>query len=91
MILQEKKAHEQSASVMGYIDPMCFYIVHRYLSYFSKEPVNTQDILKEPLVDSIIEQDSYFKCLKNPRVLILESFDEVCDFIGSIPLDFFET
>ncbi len=87
-ITRAKKAYEQGAYAMGYIDPIRFKIVECYLSYFSEEFVNTKDILEESLVDSIIKQDSYLRCLKNPQVLIPVSFDEVCDFIGSIPPDF---
>lgn len=73
---------------MWYIDPIRFMIVEQYLSHFEAESVNTKDILEQSLVNSIIERDSYLKILKNPKVLIPESFDEVCDFIGSIPSDF---
>ena len=73
---------------MGYLDPIRFKIVEHYLSHFSTELVNTKDILEQSLIDSIIKQDSYLRILNNPQVLIPESFDEVCDFICSIPSDF---
>jgi len=81
-IIRAKKAYEQRTYAMGYIDPIRFMIVEHYLSHFSTESVNTKDILEQSLVNSIIEQDSYLRTLKNPKVLIPESFDEVCDFIG---------
>ncbi len=87
-IIRAKNAYEQGAYAMKYIDPIHFKIVECYLSHFSEESVNTKDILEESLMDSIIKQDSYLRCLKNPQVLIPTSFDEVCDFIGSIPSDF---
>ena len=87
-IIRAKKAHKQEAYVMGYIDPIHFEIVEHYLSHFGTESVNTKDILEQPLVDSIIKQDSYLGMLNNPHVLIPKSFDEICDFIGSIPSDF---
>lgn len=87
-VIRAKKAHKPGVHAMGYIDPIRFEIVEHYLSHFSTESVNTKDILKESLVDSIIEQDSYLRNLKNPQMLILSSFDEICDFIGSIPSDF---
>lgn len=89
-IKMAKRAHKQKMYAMGYIDPIRFKIVEQYLSHFEAESVNTKDILEESLVNSIIKQDSYLKCLRNPKVLIPESFDEVCDFIGSIPDDFFK-
>lgn len=87
-IIRAKKAYKQGIHAMGYIDPIRFEIVERYLSHFSTELVNTKDIFEQSLVDSIIKQDSYLRMLNNPQVLIPESFDEVCDFIGSIPSDF---
>ena len=87
-VARAKRAYKQGMHAMNYIDTIRFEIVEHYLSHFSTESVNTKDILKEPLVNSIIEQDSYLRCLKNPQVLIPESFDEICDFIGSIPSDF---
>lgn len=87
-IIRAKKAYEKKACAMGYIDPIHFEIVEHYLSHFEAKLVNTKDILKQSLVDSIIEQDSYLRMLNNPQVLIPASFDEVCDFIGSIPLNF---
>lgn len=84
-IIRAKKAYEKKAYAMGYIDPIHFEIVEHYLSHFEVEPVNTTDILERSLIDSIIKQDPYFKMLDNPQVLIPASFDEVCDFIGSIP------
>lgn len=86
-IIRAKKAYEQRTHAMGYIDPIRFMIVEHYLSHFSTESVNTKDILEQSLVNSIITQDSYLRMLKNPETLIPESFDEVCDFIGSIPSD----
>lgn len=87
-VRRAKKAYKQGIYSMNYIDPIRFKIVECYLSHFLEESVNMKDILEESLVDSIIKQDSYLRCLKNPQVLITESFDELCDFIGSIPLDF---
>ncbi len=87
-IIRAKKAHKRGIHAMGYIDPIRFKIVEHYLSNFSTESVNTKDILEQSIVDSIIKQDSYLRILNNPQVLIPESFDEVCDFICSIPSDF---
>ena len=87
-IARAKKAYKQGAYAMGYIDPIRFEIVEHYLSHFSTKPVNTKDILEQSLMDSIVKHDSYLRMLNNPQVLIPESFDEVCDFIGSIPSDF---
>ncbi len=87
-IIRAKNAYEQGICAMKYIDPIRFKIAECYLSYFSEESVNTKDILEESLMGSIIKKDSYLRCLKNPQVLIPASFDEVCDFIGSIPSDF---
>ena len=87
-VVRAKRAHKQGIHAMGYIDPIRFKIVEQYLSHFKIEPVNTKDILKQSLVDSIIKEDSYLGNLQNPQVLIPASFDEVCDFIGSIPSDF---
>ncbi len=87
-IIRAKKAYKQGMPAMGYIDPIRFEIIEHYLSHFSTESVNTRDILKQSLIDSIIKQDSYLEMLNNPQVLIPVSFDEVCDFIGSIPSDF---
>lgn len=87
-ITRAKKAYEQGTHARRYIDPIRFEIVEHYLSHFSTESVNTKSILKQSLVDSIIKQDSYLRMLNNPQVLIPASFDEVCDFIGSIPSDF---
>ncbi len=70
------------------MDPLYFKVLECYLSHFREEFVNTRDLLEETLVNSIIEQDSYLKCLKNPQVLIPKSYDEICDFICSIPSDF---
>lgn len=87
-IIRAKKAYKQGAYAMGYIDPIRFKIVEQYLSHFGADPVNTKDILEQSLVDSTIKQDSYLRMLNNPQVLIPRSFDEVCDFIGSISSDF---
>ena len=87
-VIRAKRAYKQGAYAMGYIDPIRFEIVECYLSHFGAESVNTKDILDESLVDSIIKQDSYLGGLSNPQVLIPASFDEVCDFIGSIPSNF---
>ena len=87
-IIRAKKAHKQGAYAMGYIDPIRFEIVEHYLSYFSTEPINTKDILEQSLIDSIVKQDTYLGMFNNPQVLIPVSFDDVCDFIGSIPSDF---
>ncbi len=87
-IVRAKQAYEQGIYAMGYIDPIRFEIVEHYLSHFSTGPVNTKDICEQSLVDSIIKHDSYLRMLNNPHVLIPASFDEVCDFIGSIPSDF---
>ena len=87
-IIRAKKAYKQGTHAMGYIDPIRFEITEQYLSHFSTESVNTKNILKQSFIDSIIKQDSYLGMLNNPQVLIPASFDEVCDFIGSIPSDF---
>lgn len=87
-ITRAKRAYEQGKYAMGYIDPLRFEVVEKYLSHFPEKPVNTKDILEQSLVDSIIKEDSYLGILDNPQVLIPASFDEVCDFICSIPSDF---
>ncbi len=87
-VKRAKRAFDQGKYTMVYIDQIRFEVVESYLSHFSEESVNTKDILEASLVDTIIKKDSYLACLKNPQDLIPESFDEVCDFIGSIPSDF---
>ena len=87
-IERAKRAYKQGVYAMGYIDPIHFAIVESYLSHFGAEPVNTKDILEKSLVNSIIKQDSYLGMLNNPQVIIPASFDDVCDFIGSIPSNF---
>ena len=87
-IIRAKIAYEQGKYAMNYIDPICFKIVEQYLSYFPNKTLNTMEILEESLMHSIIEKDVYLKILRNPEKLIPESFDTVCDFIGSIPKEF---
>ncbi len=83
-IICAEKAYKKGNYCMFYIDPMQFKIVKTYLSYFSNEPQNTQEILDKELVKSIIEKDNYLKMISNAEVEIPKSFNEVCIFIGSI-------
>ena len=85
-----KRAFKEGKYAMSYIDPMRFEVVDSYLSHFPDEPVNTKDILKESLVESIVKKDNYLICAGALQIqnLVPDSFDEVCDFIGSIPSDF---
>ena len=83
-IICAEKAYEKGNYCMSYIDPMRFKIVKTYLSYFSNEPQNTQEILDKELVKSIIEKDDYLKMISNAETEIPKSFNEVCTFIGSI-------
>ena len=83
-IKRAKEAYEQGKYSFNYIDPMRFKIVEHYLSHFSNEPHNTKEILEESLMHSIIDKDDYLKIICHPERLIPESFNEVCDFIGSI-------
>ncbi len=83
-VIEARKSSENSCYALSYIDPIRFKIVEKYLSHFSNGSHNTKEILEESLIHSIIDKDDYLKSLNNPETLIPESFDEVCDFIGSI-------
>ena len=83
-VVKARSAYEHGKHASSYIDPIRFKIVEQYLSHFPNESHNTKEILEESVMHSIIDKDDYLKIMSNPEKLIPESFDEVCDFIGSI-------
>lgn len=75
-------AYEKGNYCMGYIDPLHFKIVNDYLSYLSGSEYDTSYIFDPDTMGHIMENDWYLRHI-GPKGII-DSFNEVLDFIGSI-------
>ena len=77
----EKALLEGKYDRSTWIDIMCVSIVNKYLSHFSGNVFNIKEILNETTVRSIIEKDERLRLIKEPEILIPESFYKTCNFI----------
>ena len=67
-----------------YMDPLRINIVEKYLSHFPGTEYSLQEILTPEKIASIVEADKELAAMSGPLRTIPESFDEVCDYLGSV-------
>lgn len=81
-IVRALSAYEKGNYCMGYIDTLHFEIVKRYLKHLSGSEYDTSEIFDTDTMGHVMENDWYLLHIGRERVI--DSFNEVLDFIGSI-------